>query len=1000
MISVLVYGRNDERGYGMHKRVALSLNAMAHVLSAPTSEIIFVDYNTLDHLPTLPELIRDTLTDTARERLRVLRVRPKIHHRYADLTPLPVLEPIARNIGLRRTRQQNRWCLSTNTDAIIVPLRANSLCEIVSALPQTHYGLPRFELPERAWEGFDRLDPRNAIEAAAEWGRFGRLNETVRGEGAVQFDGPGDFQLVRRAELFAIDGFDEEALLGWHVDHNLAQRLRLRFGDEGDLSSAVQLYHCGHARKATNTHSADRIENDVARFVDSVVDAELYHQRDNWGHPDLEIEEIDLTENPQKALRSALKAIMPPLVDAPLVTNFDRASFDCFWYDPGHVATHVLDLLSTYSRDTVFAFVGCRPTFCRMLAAGIAKLGFHKQLLVPFQRLAEVDSEPNRGTWSEVLETADVFIFEFGLARHENLSATAQINTEQKTSQVTHLQLTAEELIATEQVASAFRECVDHQRRSIQAGERGRLLVTINALNTRYDLMVKTALQSTPSPFTTRLCYGEVQVPLEERLLAPNRPSPTEISAAKGCLRELANAYPAGKKLEIAALGGLLRNLIQSEELATAFDITSDEMLRRLEDVQSPPPDVAGMALAESFVPSRRAFCTLARLCDWDNPEWVATARRVIHSGARGATPRNSWVWERAQILYGLSKLSKSGGQSRALVVLEHPDTILASMEHLYTRLDVLDVRSLAPGAESEMRTLTEFGGGSFLSPSKFKVFRRHSDDSKGYDAIILPHASAFHKSMTGVVEIIGALRPLLADAGLFVLAGEVAVFGRARNVRPDPPMASSGLPKLLASSAGLQVAGDVDMSFHRYDAALIGTDNDLHSGRPVLGVRRNDDIFWPAVWFFEASKYSKSNVAESLMDGMLDLLLGEQIAALRIGPAGQRDGDAISSVHSSGEGHVFFGPFLSLSAGRYRVTVDVESEGRPSLVLEACEGPNILVQESITAAPGIETKLNLNFEITRTRSASQLSEPCEVRLWTSGEGSVRVTSVRLERAT
>ena len=62
MISVIVYGRNDGRGYEMSKRVALSLNAMAAVIDAGSSEIIFADYNTEDHLPTLPELIRDSLT--------------------------------------------------------------------------------------------------------------------------------------------------------------------------------------------------------------------------------------------------------------------------------------------------------------------------------------------------------------------------------------------------------------------------------------------------------------------------------------------------------------------------------------------------------------------------------------------------------------------------------------------------------------------------------------------------------------------------------------------------------------------------------------------------------------------------------------------------------------------------------------------------------------------------------------------------------------------------
>ena len=67
MISVVLYGRNDNYGYNLHKRAALSLNCMAEVLTDPSDEIMFVDYNTPDDFPTFPEAIQDTLTKRARE---------------------------------------------------------------------------------------------------------------------------------------------------------------------------------------------------------------------------------------------------------------------------------------------------------------------------------------------------------------------------------------------------------------------------------------------------------------------------------------------------------------------------------------------------------------------------------------------------------------------------------------------------------------------------------------------------------------------------------------------------------------------------------------------------------------------------------------------------------------------------------------------------------------------------------------------------------------------
>src|SRR5271154_3013000 len=77
MISVIVYGRNDAHGYNLHKRAAISLNCIAEMLSHAGDEILFVDYNTPNDLPTFIEAIYDTLTSKAKSLLRVFRVRPE-----------------------------------------------------------------------------------------------------------------------------------------------------------------------------------------------------------------------------------------------------------------------------------------------------------------------------------------------------------------------------------------------------------------------------------------------------------------------------------------------------------------------------------------------------------------------------------------------------------------------------------------------------------------------------------------------------------------------------------------------------------------------------------------------------------------------------------------------------------------------------------------------------------------------------------------------------------
>jgi hypothetical protein len=128
MISIVLYGRNDNYGYNLHKRAALSLNCMAEVLTDPDDAILFVVYNTDDDFPTFPEAIQETLTDRARRLLRVFRVRPAIHARWKGATHLFTLEPLARNVAVRRSN-------ANNTDMIFVPRQGASLTGIVRDLP-------------------------------------------------------------------------------------------------------------------------------------------------------------------------------------------------------------------------------------------------------------------------------------------------------------------------------------------------------------------------------------------------------------------------------------------------------------------------------------------------------------------------------------------------------------------------------------------------------------------------------------------------------------------------------------------------------------------------------------------------------------------------------------------------------------------------------------------------------------------------------------------------
>jgi hypothetical protein len=1008
MISVLVYGRNDARGYGMHKRVAISLNTIAEVLSAPTSEILFVDYNTPNHLPTLPELIRDMLTEKARLRTRVLRARPSIHARFAAFSPLPVLEPIARNIALRRSRPQNPWILSTNTDAIIVPPPGHSLCDVVGRLEGTHYGTPRFELPERLWEALDRLDPVGTIERVSEWGVKARLNEVVRGQGVVQFDNPGDFQLVRRSTLFAIDGFDEEALLGWHVDHNLAHRLHLKHGAEGDLSGQIKLYHCGHARQPTATHSHNRVENDVVRFVHQVREPDILRQRDAWGCIDDHVGELDLRETTTLGLMDAIECTVAPLVARPLEAAYTSKAYDALWYDAGHVGVHLLDLLSTFPRDMTIGFVGCRRDLLDVLKIGVGALGFVRPIVLSEDVAARLDVGPDAAAeiWpaERVTAEADVLLFEFGLIRDA---------ASDPRDPGVGARWTEDETRALENVTAAFMAAVQAERQNDLPNRPERMLVAINSVNSQFEQLVSSSLLATPSPFTTRLRYGTV--------LREAESSEFESASSGAALRALDLAIARAHfltlmrdsyaqepdRMVLASHANLIADLLEEGTLSVPHGFTRVEIERRLSIVRTPASEYAHFPQpVAGEIHDDLSLSRLARLRDFEAPAWRSAALRIAPGMARGKIRRDGWIWERAQLIRGLAEALHPTGRERALLVAEHRDDIVPALADMFRQLDLIDVRALVGRDPSVMLRPSEFSTGPHLYGSKLRQVQAGSLSGCDYDAIVLPHSAAFRFGLCGLGPLLSRLRPCLKTGGVFAIGGEVSLTGSRRCDRPDWRAAGrEGFPDLLAKRAGLRLLAGNFTGVEPEEAALVGSSKDLEDNLPVLGVRRDGDVFWPACWFFEAAH--GGSVATDLDAAFADLLLGNQIDAVTTTTRSVRDARVIQGLPDRGEGHVFFGPYLRLPEGDYRAAVVVEPDtstgqmGEVKLVAEIALGPDILVQQGIELALGEWDRpvlFEMDFAVPEEWSIRGHPRACEIRLWSSGGAGCIVRNASLQR--
>jgi hypothetical protein len=424
MISVILYGRNDSYGYNLHKRGAISLNCIAALLSDPDDEILFVDCNTSNELPTFVEAIYDTLTPRAKALLRVFRVRPELHKRLVGgYTHLMVVEPPPRNIALRRSNPRNHWILNTNTDILLVPRAGfRDLTEVARGLPDGLYTLPRFELPEALWETFPRSDPDAILQACRDLGPRLHLDEVTLSFPESRFDQVGDFMLSPRQALWDIHGFDERMIHGWHCDSNVCKRLYLYYGGRTEsLAERLKGYHCDHTRVQTGMHQFDmKLDNNVPAGGFSLEDPYARHQAETWGLPDEPIEELSFASDPQARFVTAVERTLGApqesyyQSDAVGIRNFVSVQAE-------HVLPYLANDLTVFTRSARFAYVGNHPRMLSLTARCVAELGFAAPLEYAAALLTSGAPPENAGAIDAVplpetlLANYDLLIFDLSL---------------------------------------------------------------------------------------------------------------------------------------------------------------------------------------------------------------------------------------------------------------------------------------------------------------------------------------------------------------------------------------------------------------------------------------------------------------------------------------------------------------------------------------------------------------------------------------------------------
>lgn len=405
MISVIFYGRNDNHGYNLHKRASLSLNNMAELLTHEDDEILFVDWNTSPGLPTFIESIHDLLTEKAKKITKIIKVDFYTHNLlFGSKTKKQTVEPVARNTAIVRSNPKNKWVLSTNTDMIFIPKNSNkSLSDICSELEDGFYELPRFSIPEIIWETFDRLNPESVMKDIKELRLKIDLDEIITAGPILRYDAPGDFQLCLREQLIEIRGFDENMILGWHVDSNLCRRLNILNGETKTLINELYGYHCEHTK--TTTHfTATSIQNSLIDFFERVDSPYSSDKNSNWGLSNITLSEFKVNEKLQNRFESLFEfAKAPPI---PRTAVYANSMGNLVSYPESHAVPYLVDALYGYPPNTKLLI------FCHYKS----KYERYKELLesIGFTNVIEIQGEANTEFQVENFMNPTIVVLDLG----------------------------------------------------------------------------------------------------------------------------------------------------------------------------------------------------------------------------------------------------------------------------------------------------------------------------------------------------------------------------------------------------------------------------------------------------------------------------------------------------------------------------------------------------------------------------------------------------------
>jgi hypothetical protein len=286
-ICSIVIGRNDNYGGNLHHRAILCLNNLINNFD----EVIYVDW-----VSPGSSLISDIKKDLINlGKLTVIEVSQEdVALNSPQYEKYLIVEPIAKNIGLRRA--SSNWILQTNIDILLKKPNLNNYSNSVM------YTCGRRNVPESQHLNYRSSDDllNDLLTNKSNWPKAqNTVGYKEDGTPIPLWDagdiwslvlGPGDFQFAHRDVWNKIKGFEESLGGRFYADSNILKKSSVYFGYENIRRAEEDVFHMDH-----ESHPGQRKIIDSEKILPmndqafAVRNFQKTQNPENWGWSDFNL---------------------------------------------------------------------------------------------------------------------------------------------------------------------------------------------------------------------------------------------------------------------------------------------------------------------------------------------------------------------------------------------------------------------------------------------------------------------------------------------------------------------------------------------------------------------------------------------------------------------------------------------------------------------------------------------------------------------------------------